>query len=112
MEKVENPMLHAWRGLMPTDPVESAPRSTERAEAYLMGVALRAFELGDAEDVLLERGKYNVKAKELTTLNMDEDEVFSLIVLAAKSQDKLVRLAAFALIASAARDFALCQVAE
>lgn len=104
--QIENPMLHPWRGLARTDPVESA-YDTAAVERHLMQTALDACEAGNPDAKLIQAPRCGaVYARDLVTMDMDEGQVFALICAAAKSQDIAVRLAAQALIASAANDFA------
>lgn len=78
-----------------------------RAERHLMQTALDACEVGNPDTKLIHAPRCGaVYARDLVTMDMDEGQVFRLICAAAKSQDIAVRLAAQALIAAAAADFA------
>jgi len=103
--QIDSPM-HVAPGLAWEKHVAGAD-DIARAERYLMQTALDACEAGNPDTKLIHAPRCGaVYARDLVTMDMDEAQVFRLICAAAKSQDIAVRLAAQALIATAANDFA------
>ena len=103
--QIDSPM-HVAPGLAWEKHVAGAD-DIARAERYLMQTALDACEAGNPDTKLIHAPRCGaIYASDLVTMDMDEAQVFRLICAAAKSQDIAVRLAAQALIASAANDFA------
>lgn len=91
------------------DEATSQP-DTSAAERHLMVTALQACERGEPEAVMLSTVNLSgrsvtIRAKDLVETMLEAD-VFAVLVLAAKSADTEVRLAAQALLAGACDEFA------